>query len=57
MVIKRKGEDMKFKKDELIKSPLNYTGGKYNLLTQLFPLFPDEINTFIDLFGGGVLLA
>ena len=49
---------MKFKKDELIKSPLNYTGGKYNLLTQLFPLFPDEINTFIDLFGGGgVLLA
>lgn len=36
-----------------IKSPLNYVGGKYKLLPQLLPLFPKEINTFIDLFSGG----
>lgn len=36
-----------------IKSPLNYTGGKYKLLPQILPLFPKEINTFYDLFGGG----
>lgn len=44
---------MKFKKEELIKSPLNYTGGKFKLLPQILPLFPEDINTFIDLFGGG----
>lgn len=38
---------------EYIKSPLNYTGGKYKLLAQILPLFPKEIDTFIDLFGGG----
>jgi len=38
---------------ELIKSPLNYTGGKYKLLPQILPLFPKEIDTFVDLFGGG----
>ena len=38
---------------ELIKSPLNYTGGKFKLLSQILPLFPKEIDTFIDLFGGG----
>lgn len=36
-----------------IKSPLNYVGGKYKLLPQIIPLFPDNINTFVDLFGGG----
>ena len=36
-----------------IKSPLNYVGGKYKLLKQIVPLFPDDINTFVDLFGGG----
>ena len=36
-----------------IKSPLNYTGGKYKLLPQIVPLFPEKINTFVDLFGGG----
>lgn len=36
-----------------IASPLNYTGGKYRLLKQIIPLFPAEINTFIDLFCGG----
>lgn len=37
----------------MIKSPLNYTGGKFKLLPQILPLFPKEIDTFIDLFGGG----
>lgn len=36
-----------------IKSPLNYTGGKYKLLSQIIPLFPNKINIFVDLFGGG----
>ena len=36
-----------------VKSPLNYVGGKYKLLKELIPLFPKEINTFVDLFGGG----
>ena len=32
-----------------IKSPLNYTGGKYKLLSQILPLFPTNINKFVDL--------
>lgn len=40
-------------KHQLIKSPLNYTGGKHKLLPQLLPLFPKEITKFIDLFAGG----
>ena len=44
---------MKFDKKELIKSPLNYTGGKYKLLPQILPYFPEEIDTFYDLFSGG----
>lgn len=36
-----------------IKSPLNYIGGKYKLLPQLVPLFPKNIDTFVDLFSGG----
>lgn len=38
---------------DYIKSPLNYVGGKYKLLPQILPLFPKEIDTFYDLFGGG----
>lgn len=38
---------------EYIKSPFNYTGGKFKLLPQILPLFPEEIDTFVDLFGGG----
>ena len=37
----------------MIQSPLNYTGGKYKLLPQILPLFPDDINVFVDLFCGG----
>ena len=40
-------------KNTYIKSPLNYVGGKYRLLSQIIPLFPDKIDTFVDLFGGG----
>lgn len=35
------------------KSPLNYVGGKFKLLPQIVPLFPEKINTFYDIFGGG----
>lgn len=38
---------------EYIKSPLNYVGGKYKLLPQILLLFPNNISTFVDLFGGG----
>lgn len=36
-----------------IKSPLNYIGGKYRLLNQIIPLFPKNIDTFVDIFSGG----
>lgn len=36
-----------------ISSPLNYIGGKYKLLSQILPLFPKDIDIFIDLFCGG----
>ena len=38
---------------KLIQSPLNYTGGKYRLLPQILPLFPSDIDCFVDLFCGG----
>lgn len=38
----------------MMKSPLNYIGGKYRLLPQILPLFPKQINTFVDLFAGGL---
>lgn len=37
---------------ELVKSPMNYIGGKYKLLPQLLPLFPNNISMFYDVFGG-----
>ena len=40
-------------KEKYIKSPLNYVGGKYKLLPQIIPLFPNDIRVFVDLFGGG----
>ena len=40
-------------REKPIASPLNYTGGKYKLLPQIFPLFPDNVNTFVDIFCGG----
>ena len=40
-------------KENLIKSPLNYVGGKFKILGDVLPLFPEKVNTCIDLFGGG----
>ena len=37
----------------MIQSPLNYTGGKFKLLPQILPLFPKDIDLFVDLFCGG----
>lgn len=39
--------------EPFIKSPLNYTGGKYRLLPQILPLFPQEVGIFHDIFCGG----
>lgn len=44
-------------KSDIVKSPLNFTGGKYKLLPQLLPLFPDDVHTFVDLFCGGCNIA
>ena len=38
---------------EIIPSPLNYTGGKFKLLPQILPHFPQDMECFIDLFCGG----
>ena len=32
-----------------IKSPLNYTGGKYRLLDRILPAFPRDYCRFVDL--------
>lgn len=40
-------------KNNYNKSPLNYIGGKYKILPQILPLFPKEIDVFVDLFAGG----
>lgn len=36
-----------------IKSPLNYTGGKFKILEPVFQAFPKNIGTFVDVFAGG----
>ncbi len=41
---------------KFLKSPLNYIGGKYKLLPQLTEYFPKNINTFVDLFSGDLML-
>lgn len=40
-----------------VKSCLNYTGGKYRILNQILPFFPNNITNFIDLFCGGANIA
>lgn len=42
-----------FKESSYIKSAINYTGGKYNLLPQIFPYFPTDYDNFFDIFSGG----
>ena len=39
---------------EYIKSPMNYTGGKYKILEHIIPSFPSKMNNFVDLFAGGL---
>ncbi|WP_125764558.1 Dam family site-specific DNA-(adenine-N6)-methyltransferase [Companilactobacillus hulinensis] len=48
-------QSVEMPKDEpnYIKSPLNYTGGKFKLLSQLIPEFPGNIDIMVDLFSGG----
>lgn len=36
----------------MIKSPIYLAGNKFKLLSQILPLFPKQIENFIDLFGG-----
>ena len=43
----------KEEKQLLIQSPMNYLGGKFKLLKQILPEFPQNIDNFIDLFAGG----
>ena len=38
----------------LLASPLNYIGGKFKLLPQILPFFPDDINELVDVFAGGL---
>jgi DNA adenine methylase len=40
-------------RNAFIKSPLNYIGGKHKILPQIIPLFPQDINCFVDMFAGG----
>lgn len=41
-----------------VRSPIFYMGNKLKLLPDIMPLFPKDINTFYDLFGGsGVVSA
>lgn len=39
-------------KEKYIKSPINYIGNKYKLVSQIVSLFPPNIDTFFDVFGG-----
>ena len=45
--------EKKDKKEILYKSPLNYQGGKYDLIDFIKENLPKNFNRFIDLFGGG----
>lgn len=39
---------------QYIRSPMNYMGGKYEILEHIVPCFPNGINNFVDLFTGGL---
>ena len=43
--------------NNFIKSPLNYTGNKYRILSQITKFFPDKCHTFVDLFCGGATVG
>ncbi len=40
-----------------IKSPLNYTGNKFRILSQIQPYFPKKIKVMVDLFCGGATVG
>lgn len=54
----KKGDNLReiilyFKKDnEIIKSPLNYTGSKYSIFNEINKVMPKHISTFVDIMGG-----
>lgn len=52
-VDKKKGDNGKENVKKYVQSAINYTGGKYKLLPQIIPLFPEKIKTFYDVFAGG----
>ncbi|NQZ29405.1 MAG: Dam family site-specific DNA-(adenine-N6)-methyltransferase [Mycoplasmatales bacterium] len=37
-----------------LKSPLNYVGGKYSLISKIKDKLPENINTFYDIFAGAL---
>ena len=41
-------------KNIYFKSPMNYIGNKYKLLEQIVPIFPKNIDIFVDMFCGGL---
>lgn len=41
----------------IIKSPLNYSGNKYKLMDTILQYLPQDISTFVDLFGGSGTVA
>lgn len=43
----------KKQEEKHITSPMNYMGGKKDLLSRILPYFPSDIDTFVDLFCGG----
>jgi len=54
----KKGENLKeviiyFKKNnEIIRSPLNYTGSKFSIIEKIIKVLPKKISTFVDIMGG-----
>jgi len=44
-------------KKKFIKSPMNYIGGKYQIINQIEEHFPSKIDLFVDLFCGGLDVA
>jgi adenine-specific DNA-methyltransferase len=54
----QKGDDLKEiifyfqKNNEVIKSPLNYTGSKYCIIDEIIKALPKHISTFVDIMGG-----
>lgn len=39
------------------RSPIPWMGNKYKLLKDLIPLFPNECDVFVDLFGGSGVVS